>query len=81
MSEGITNKPDDLPPVPASRMFQITEEDLAELERCVPDLCERAMSRLDDTKSRVQIRKVKEIISHVRWHYGPWSNVTEIPLE
>jgi hypothetical protein len=80
MNDEITNKPDDLPPV-GIPMYQITEDDLGELERCMPDLCFRAMSCLDNAKSRKQIEKVKQILSHVRWRYGPWSNVTEIPAD
>lgn len=64
-----------------SKMFQINEEDLAELERSVPMLLGRCMKSIDDNASRTTMRRVKEILSHVRWNYGPWSDVTEVPAE
>lgn len=64
------------PPVAASRMFQVYEQDLEELERILPDLCSRLYSQLGKeapgaTKLRTQLRKCKEIISDIRWNYGP----------
>lgn len=37
MSDEITNKPDDLPPI-GIRIFPIDEPDLEELERIIPDI-------------------------------------------
>ncbi len=62
-----------------NRLLQIHESDLAELEHAIPLLCEVAMQSHDNNRSRVQIRRVKEILSNVRWNYGPWSDVTIIP--
>lgn len=62
-------------------LHQITGEDLAELERLVPLLIEKAMQVHDNNESRVQIRRVKSILSNVRWNYGPWGQVTVIPAD
>lgn len=64
-----------------NRLYQIGGDDLADLERLVPLLCEKAMIRLDDNESRTQIRRVKSILSDVRWNYGPWNDVTEISAD
>lgn len=59
-----------------SRLFQIYEDDLAELERLLPSLLE---SRPDTTsRERVQYRRVQEIIKNVRWNYGPHTEVEQI---
>lgn len=53
------------------RQFQINEEDLAELERLVPELMDCIMEAFNDNGTRVRARKVKGILSDVRWNYGP----------
>jgi hypothetical protein len=58
------------------RMFQITEADLVELERLLPVMCDwlypsLAKSQPGSNKLRMQLRKVKDIVSNVRWNYGP----------
>lgn len=63
----------------STRLFQINEDDLAELERLVPILYDRAAEKMDDNKSRVMVRRVKDIISNVRWNYAPWSNIETLP--
>jgi methionine synthase II (cobalamin-independent) len=68
-------------PQTGTRLFQISEPDLAELERTVPALIEQAMKALDNNAARVGIRRVKQILTNVRWNYGPWSDVTEIPAD
>lgn len=56
-----------------SRLFQIYEQDLADLERLLPILLE---SRPETTaRDRVQVRRVMQIITNVRWNYGPHANV------
>jgi hypothetical protein len=67
----------------AMRLFQITEDDLAELERTLPDLFSSGpvMQALDNNRSRTQLRRVKDILSNVRWNYGPWSDVTIVPAD
>lgn len=62
-----------------SKLFQITEDDLAALEKFVPQLLFQGMGKFDDNASRTKIRAIQNIIVNVRWNYGPWSDVTEIP--
>lgn len=63
-----------------SKLLQIHEDDLATLERTLPQLADALMSRLDN-RARVQLRQVQRIVSDVRWNYGPASHVTEIPAD
>lgn len=69
------------------RLFQITEDDLAELERLLPDFHEAFGSQQlgpnapGANRLRVKVRRVKDIISNVRWNYAPHSDVQEIPAE
>ena len=65
------------PPPPASRLFQIHEDDLATLEHTLPQIADALMDRMDG-RLRVQVRRVKDILSNVRWNYGPPSHVTRI---
>lgn len=58
------------------KLFQINEDDLAELERLLPTLCETvAMSPRANASDRVAIRVVQRIIRDVRWNYGPPTDV------
>lgn len=71
-------------PRPESRMFQIYEDDLAELERLCPVIADAAFfsaAPRDDARLRTQVTRVKNILSHVRWNYGPPSQVTVIPAD
>lgn len=68
------------------KLFQINEDDLAELDHVLPELFAVTMTGYtDDSAPRVrkQMRRVQEIISRVRWDYGPWSEVEKIdpPME
>lgn len=56
-----------------SRLLQIYEQDLAELERLLPDLLETRPGTTP--RERVQYRRVQEIIKNVRWNYGPHTDV------
>lgn len=60
-----------------SKLFQIYEEDLGELERTLPQLAEALMPALNG-RLRVQLRRVQNILSNVRWNYGPPSEVTVV---
>lgn len=62
------------------RLFQITEDDLAELERTLPQFQDVLLPRLDN-RLRVQLRRVREILSNVRWNYGPPTDVEIIPCD
>lgn len=61
-------------------LYQITEDDLAELERIIPswqfDLC-----RSNSAAARTQIRRVQHILTSIRWEYGPPEHVQEIPAD
>lgn len=60
------------------KLHQIYEDDLADLERTLPQLADALFDRLTP-KLRTQIRRVQSILSNVRWDYGPPENVTVIP--
>ena len=62
-----------------SKLYQIHEEDLAELERVMPELADLLTFSTDmDARTRVQLRKVQKILSDVRWNYGPQTDVEEV---
>lgn len=63
-----------------SRFLQIREEDLAELERACPVLCDRVALHPDgcDVVMLRRIEAVKRVLSDVRWDYGPHTNVEKI---
>jgi hypothetical protein len=64
------------------KLFQIYEDDLAELERTCPQLADALFPVLateQGNRLRVQLRRVQDILSKVRWNYGPPSDVTVIP--
>lgn len=63
----------------AVRQFQISEEDLATLERLVPDVLQRLTMRPDATpQDRSNYRQIRDILVNVRWKYGPPEQVTRI---
>jgi hypothetical protein len=62
------------------RLFQIAEPDLAELERVLPQIADAMMAQLNP-RLRVQWRKVQEIVTNVRWNYGPPLECIIIPCE
>lgn len=53
-------------------IFQIQESDLADLERLLPTLQEMMTP---------VVRRVKEILSNVRWNYGPYQDVEIVEPE
>ena len=57
-----------------SRLFQIYEDDLEALENALPDLHE-AMADKTTPRLRVKLERVKQILSNVRWNYGPHREV------
>ncbi len=61
-----------------AKLFQIYEEDLEELERVIPDLAISLSPHLGP-RQRTQLRNLKEILSNIRWDYGPHTDVTIIP--
>ena len=63
-----------------SRLMQIKEEDLGELERVLPNLAE-ALASSPNRATRVQLRRCQNILSDVRWNYGPHTEVEVVPNE
>ena len=60
------------------KMFQINEGDLATLESLLPSIAWAQSQAMNDVALRMKFRQVKEIISNVRWNYGPVSDVESI---
>lgn len=63
------------------KLFQINEDDLCAIEEILPSLCFRSGEMLNDTAVRMKYRRLKEIVSDVRWGYGPPQEVVVIPVE
>jgi len=61
-----------------SKLYHIHEEDLQELERVIPEIFESLTHETNQPKHRVQLRRVKEILSDVRWNYQPHTDVEKI---
>lgn len=62
-----------------SKLFQIYENDLVALEEILPQISERiVLLNCNDQQLRESLFMVKEILSNVRWNYGPPSEI-EIP--
>jgi hypothetical protein len=61
-----------------SKLFQVYENDLGELERTLPQLAE-ALTPVLDNRLRVQLRRCQSILSSVRWGYGPPTDVRVVP--
>jgi len=57
-----------------SKLFHIYEEDLAVLEKALPEISSCLMGH-DNPRVRTALRRVKAILSDVRWDYGPHGQV------
>ena len=57
-----------------SKLFDIYEDDLAELERTLPQLGNALTQHLTN-RLRMQLRRCQTILSNVRWNYGPPTQV------
>lgn len=68
-----------------SKLFQIYEEDLTELEHTLSqfqdDLIEQLAKPAVAPRLRKQLRRVQEILMNVRWNYGPPTEVEIIPVD
>lgn len=60
-----------------TRLFQITEADLAELEYTLPLLADAMMMHLTPNMKRKWL-VVQKILTSVRWNYGPPISVQEV---
>lgn len=58
--------------------YMIHEKDLADLERVLPMLACALQDNLTP-KIKAQLRRVKQIVSDIRWDYGPPEEVHRIP--
>jgi hypothetical protein len=63
-----------------SKLHQINNEDLSELEQVLPQIAQALMPVLNN-KLRVQLRRSQSILSNVRWNYGPPSESEIIPTD
>jgi hypothetical protein len=66
------------------KLFPITEDDLRDLEHVLPLLADdlsvfMVKGHAAAPRVRKQLRQVKEILSNVRWGYGPPLDVEIIP--
>lgn len=63
------------------KMFQIREDDLASLEREAAALCDEMMPHVTEPRQRRRVGILKEILSNVRWNYGPIQECHVIPAD
>jgi hypothetical protein len=61
------------------KLFQINEQDLGKLEAALPRIMNAAGLALNRPDVQVLFEEVKDILSNVRWDYGPPSEVHHIP--
>jgi len=64
-----------------TKMFQISEEDLASLETIVPEIMWRASDSCNDPVQRKRFEECKAVLSNVRFGYGPPLHVETIPAD
>lgn len=57
-----------------SDLFQIHEDELAELERTIPRIADELMIHTSP-RTATSFRRIQKILSNVRWNYGPPSHV------
>ena len=62
------------------RLHQISEDDLTSLEHDLPLIMDACFDRIDN-RLRMKFRSVKEILSNVRWGYGPPLYSEKVPAE
>lgn len=60
-----------------SQLFQIHEDDLLDLERTLPEMANAIMENLNP-RAKTQLRRMKKILSDIRWSYGPPSHVETV---
>lgn len=80
----LQHKPEELDPMlpKSTKLYQISEPDLAELERILPELLDKAVCVPDcPPRYLVKFRRVHQIMMNVRWDYGPPTNVQIISCD
>lgn len=60
-----------------SKLFQIHEDDLCDMERILPLMSDAMLPHLTP-RLKTQIRRIQKILSDVRWSYGPPSHVETV---
>lgn len=63
-----------------TRLFQIYAHDLATLEADCAALCDSLMAHLTPA-DKTRARRVKRVLSDVRWNYGPPQYVETFPAD
>lgn len=53
------------------KTFRISEPDLQKLESALPRLCDHMGEANNRPEVQMLFRELKEIVSNVRWEYGP----------
>ena len=62
-----------------SKLYQISEEELVDIERLMPEIT--SLLNATDPALRTKIRRIKTILSDVRWEHQPWQDITVIPSD
>lgn len=83
----MSNDTNEIPQEPghgSTRLLQITEPDLAELERLLPKILnDHVMQSGNDgpTSQRLRVAyiSIQRILTNVRWDYGPATEVYRVP--
>lgn len=63
-----------------AKLLQIYEDDLADLEKTLPEITNPLIDKMDNVL-RTKIRRVQKILSDVRWNYGPPTDVERIDCD
>lgn len=64
-----------------SRLFQVYEDDLRTLETALPRLQDALRERACDPAVQVALQEVKDILSNIRWNYGPPQEMQRVDVE
>lgn len=64
-------------PGSGSKLFQIYEDDLSELEKSLPVLSD-AVAPMNNGRLKTHLRKLKLIVSNIRWNYGPYDEMEQV---
>lgn len=61
-------------------LFQVYETDLQKLEAALPRIMEACGMALNRPDVQVLFDEVKDIVSNIRWNYGPPTEIVRIPV-
>ena len=65
----------------AIKVYSITEDDLAALECELPMLMSGSLMQCNDTVTRKRWEAVRDIVTRIRWDYGPPTFVEESEID